>query len=68
MDIKYNITKYKDNNVEEIKDLISVEEPLEMNLQFQKNGKWINENISIRKGKYGPYICLLYTSPSPRDS
>ena len=47
MDIKYNITKYKDNNVEEIKDLISVEEPLEMNLQFQKNGKWINENISI---------------------
>ena len=47
MDIKYNITKYKDNNVEEIKDLISVEEPLEMNLEFQKNGKWINENISI---------------------
>tara|TARA_B100001540_G_scaffold301687_1_gene308432 strand:- start:993 stop:1829 length:837 start_codon:yes stop_codon:yes gene_type:complete len=47
MDIKYKITKYKNNNVEEIKDLISVEEPLEMNLQFQKNGKWINENISI---------------------
>ena len=47
MDIKYKITKYKNNNIEEIKDLISVEEPLEMNLQFQKNGKWINENISI---------------------
>jgi len=47
MDIKYNITKVKNNKIEEIKDLVSVEEPLEMILKFKKNNKWNNLNISI---------------------
>ena len=47
MDIKYNVTKLKDNTTEEIKDFVSIEEPLEMNLKFKKNGKWSTENISI---------------------
>ena len=47
MDIKYKVTKLKNNNIEEVKDSISVEEPLEMILRFEKNGKWKNENISI---------------------
>ena len=30
--------------------------------------KDLNDKIQILNGKYGLYICLLYTSPSPRDS
>ena len=47
MDIKYNVTKLKENNTEEIKDSVSVEEPLEMNLKFKTNGSWKVENLSI---------------------
>tara|TARA_Y100000590_G_scaffold119614_1_gene136885 strand:+ start:316 stop:1158 length:843 start_codon:yes stop_codon:yes gene_type:complete len=47
MDIKYNVTKLRENNTEDIKDSVSVEEPLEMNLKFKINGKWQTENLSI---------------------
>ena len=47
MEIKYNITKLKNSNTEEIKDFISVEEPLEMNLKFKIDGEWRIENLSI---------------------
>jgi len=47
MDIKYNVIKLRENNAEEIKDSVSVEEPLEMNLKFKINGKWHTENLSI---------------------
>ena len=47
MDIKYNVINFKDNKKEEIKDHISVEEPLEMNLRYKKNGNWQTENLSI---------------------
>ena len=47
MDIKYNVIKLKENKIEEIKDHVSVEEPLEMNLRFKNNGNWETENLSI---------------------
>ncbi len=47
MDIKYNVIKFIENKKEEVKDHVSVEEPLEMNLRFKKNGKWHTENLSI---------------------
>ena len=47
MDIKYNVIKINNNKKEEIKDHISVEEPLEMILQYKKNGNWQTENLSI---------------------
>tara|TARA_B110001454_G_scaffold80326_1_gene77527 strand:+ start:1046 stop:1888 length:843 start_codon:yes stop_codon:yes gene_type:complete len=47
MEIKYNITKLKNSNTEEIKDFVSVEEPLEMNLKFKIDGEWRIENLSI---------------------
>ena len=47
MDIKYNVSKYKDSKIQEIKDSVSIEEPLEMNLRFKKDGKWETQNISI---------------------
>ena len=42
MDIKYNVTKLRSNTKKEVKDSVSVEEPLEMNLKFKLKGKWIN--------------------------
>ena len=47
MDIKYNVTKLRENKTEEVKDHVSVEEPLEMNLCFKNNGNWETENLSI---------------------
>ena len=47
MDIKYNVSKLKNSKLEEIKDSVSVEEPLEMHLKYKKNNKWEVENISI---------------------
>ncbi len=47
MDIKYNITKLKGSNRQEVQDNISVEEPLEMSLKFKVQNKWNTENISI---------------------
>ena len=61
MDIKYKITKLKNNSTEEVNDAVSVEEPLEMNLRYNLENKWHIENITITMS------CLLYTSPSPRD-
>ena len=47
MDIKYNVTKLRENKIDEIKDHISVEEPLEINLRFKQNSNWHRENLSI---------------------
>tara|TARA_Y100000590_G_scaffold460549_1_gene620096 strand:- start:6412 stop:7254 length:843 start_codon:yes stop_codon:yes gene_type:complete len=47
MDIKYNISKFKNSTIEEAKDSVSVEEPLEMRLKYKKNGDWNTQNISI---------------------
>ncbi len=47
MDIKYNVSKVKNSKVEEVKDSISVEEPLEMRLKFKNNDSWEIQNISI---------------------
>ena len=44
MDIKYNVTKLRENKTEKVKDHVSVEEPLEMNLRFKKNNNWYTEN------------------------
>ena len=38
MDIKYSISKYKNSKIQETKDSISVEEPLEMNLKLMRAG------------------------------
>ena len=45
MDIKYNISKLKNSKIEELKDCVSVEEPLEMRLKYKANNKWLIQNI-----------------------
>ena len=47
MDIKYNVSKFKDSKIQEVKDSVSIEEPLEMSLKYKKNNKWEIQNISI---------------------
>ncbi len=47
MDIKYKVTKLKDNSTQEVKDSVSVEEPLEMSLKFKIDENWKEENLSI---------------------
>lgn len=47
MDAKYNISKFDNNNLSEIKDFISIEEPLQMDLKFKKGNDWLINNISI---------------------
>ena len=47
MDIKYNISKLENSKIQELKDSVSVEEPLEMRLKYKKNNKWEINNISI---------------------
>ena len=47
MDIKYKILKLKNSKIEEIKDPVSVEEPLEMRLKYKTKNQWEIQNISI---------------------
>jgi len=47
MDIKYSISKYKNSKIQETKDSVSVEEPLEMRLKYKKKNEWKIQNISI---------------------
>ena len=47
MNIKYNVIKLKNSSTEEIKDFVSIEEPIEMSLKYKLNGKLISEHLSI---------------------
>ncbi len=47
MDIKYNVSKIRNSKIKEIKDSVSIEEPLEMRLKFKSNNNWEVKNISI---------------------
>ena len=47
MNSKYKITKFTKGKLENIEDLISIEEPLEISLKFQDKEKWITKTLSI---------------------
>ncbi|MDC0167891.1 formate dehydrogenase accessory sulfurtransferase FdhD [bacterium] len=47
MDIKYSISKFNNSKIQEIKDSVSVEEPLEMRLRYKKDNEWKFQNLSI---------------------
>ena len=47
MNSKYKVLKFKSNKFEDIEDLVSIEEPLEISLRFKEQDKWINQNLSI---------------------
>ena len=47
MNSKYKITKFTKGKLENIDDLISIEEPLEISLKFKDKEKWITKSLSI---------------------
>ncbi len=40
MNSKYKIHKYKSNNFNNVEDLVSIEEPLEISIKFKNNEIW----------------------------
>ena len=47
MNSKYKVLKYRSNNTNEIDDLISIEEPLEITIKFKNKETWTENIISI---------------------
>ena len=47
MNSKYKVLKFKSNIFDNVEDLVSIEEPLEISLKFKENDKWIKKNLSI---------------------
>jgi len=47
MNSKYKTVKYKKGKQSSLEDSVSIEEPLEMIVRYQKNNKWIDNSISI---------------------
>ena len=47
MNSKYQTIKYKGNKPSSIDDLVSIEEPLEMIVNYKKNKEWLRDSISI---------------------
>ena len=47
MNSKYKVLKYSYNNFEDIEDLVSIEEPLEISLKYKEKNKWIEQTLSI---------------------
>ena len=47
MNSKYKVLKYSSNNFEDVEDLVSIEEPLEISLRYKEKNKWIEQTLSI---------------------
>jgi len=47
MNSKYKVLKFKSNQLQEVEDLISIEEPLEISIKFKDQDKWVNQILSI---------------------
>ena len=47
MNSKYKVLKFSSKKLEDIEDLISIEEPLEISIKFKKSNNWITQNLSI---------------------
>ena len=50
MNSKYKTIKYKKNKPSPVDDLVSIEEPLEMIVRYQKSNKWIE--VEFFKSNY----------------
>ena len=47
MNSKYKVAKFKSNQIENVDDLISIEEPLEISIKYKDSDKWISQILSI---------------------
>ena len=47
MNSKYKVLKFSSSKFENVEDLVSIEEPLEISLKFKEQDKWITQKLSI---------------------
>ena len=47
MNSNYKVTKFRSNNLKEVNDQVSIEEPLEIILKYKNKEDWIENTISI---------------------
>ena len=47
MNSKYKVLKYSYNNFEDVEDLVSIEEPLEISLKYKEKNKLFEQTLSI---------------------
>ena len=47
MNSKYKVLKFNSNKFDNVEDLVSIEEPLEISIKFKRDNKWENQNLSI---------------------
>ena len=47
MHSKYKVLKFSSNSFNDIEDLVSIEEPLEISLKFKNQDQWVTQNLSI---------------------
>ena len=47
MNSKYKVLKFSSEKFENIEDLVSIEEPLEISLKYKEQDKWINQTLLI---------------------
>ena len=47
MNSKYKVLKYSSNNFNDVEDLVSIEEPLEISLKYKEKDNWIEQTLSI---------------------
>ena len=47
MSSKYKILRFNSGKFEQVNDLVSIEEPLEISLKFKEQNDWITQNLSI---------------------
>jgi len=47
MNSKYKVSKFKSNKIENVDDLISIEEPLEISIRYKDQDNWVNQILSI---------------------
>ena len=47
MNSKYKVLKFSSKKFENIEDLISIEEPLEISIKFKESDNWISQNLSV---------------------
>ena len=47
MNSKYKVLKFNSNKFDNVEDLISIEEPLEISIKFKRDDKWEDQNLSI---------------------
>ena len=59
MNSKYKVLKYNSEKFENIEDLISIEEPLEISIKFKEKDNWLTKILSITMRTPGDDLDLV---------